>query len=346
MEKVLNFGFIITTITDAITLKLFNKPDGDKNYEANKKKFQRMKNLNIDDLKNNPYQFSEFVEKVNSWSKWAKKNDYLKEWQQTAMSDFFTEMREVAVHDMPLEKNMTEHFLCFALAKVLYNQCEEFKKIHPSADKFELIYRVLSNYDFFGDDETYNTDFTPVGSCFALFKKYVKDINNVIEYWEGKIDSLGKKDVPPNLKSYFNKWSKGTVPSWEILKLFFDKELELPKEYFIDDFDVQKDGYRAFKANLFISFILTNLFDSLKKRKIITDETRKMIRNGSRLYYRDFFVRRNLKSEEFSNEFEPEAKNNLMFKVLWLVLENDLCKEFTTMDFMNEIYKNPSFLVF
>ena len=346
MEKVLNFGFIITTITDAITLKLFNEPDGDKYYESNKKKFQRLKYLDIEEVKKNPGKFIEFAEKVDNWANWAKEKDYLKEWQQTAISDFLFEMVEVARYDMPLDKNMTEHFLCFALAKVLYNQCEEFKKIHPSADKFELIYRVLSNYDFFGDDETYNTDFTPVGSCFALFKKYVKDINNVIEYWEGKIDSLGKKDVPPNLKSYFNKWSKGTVPSWEILKLFFDKELELPKEYFIDDFDVQKDGYRAFKANLFISFILTNLFDSLKKRKIITDETRKMIRNGSRLYYRDFFVRRNLKSEEFSNEFEPEAKNNLTFRVLWRVLENDLCKEFTTMDFMNEIYKNPNFLVF
>ena len=313
MEKVLNFGFIITTITDAITLKLFNEPDGDKYYESNKKKFQRLKYLDIEEVKKNPGKFIEFAEKVDNWANWAKEKDYLKEWQQTAISDFLFEMVEVARYDMPLDKNMTEHFLCFALAKVLYNQCEEFKKIHPSADKFELIYRVLSNYDFFGDDETYNTDFTPVGSCFALFKKYVKDINNVIEYWEGKIDSLGKKDVPPNLKSYFYKWSKGTVPSWEILKLFFDKELELPKEYFIDDFDVQKDGYRAFKANLFISFILTNLFDSLKKRKIITDETRKMIRNGSRLYYRDFFVRRNPESKEFSNEFEPEAKNLLQW---------------------------------
>lgn len=344
MEKVLNFGFIITTITDAITLKLFNEPDGDKYYESNKKKFQRLKYLDIEEVKKNPGKFIEFAEKVDNWANWAKEKDYLKEWQQTAISDFLFEMVEVARYNMPLDKNMTEHFFCFVLAKVLYKQCEEFKKIHPEDNKYCLIYRVLSNYDFFGNDENYNTDFTPIGSCFALFEKYVKDINDVIKYWEDKIDSLGKKDVPPNLKSYLIKWRKGTVASWKVLKLFFDKELELPKEYFIDDFDVKTDGYRAFKANLFISFILTNLFDSLKKRKLITEETRKMIRNGCRLYYRDFFIRRNPESKEFSDEFEPEVKENLMFNILWLVLENDICKESSTMEFMNKIWRkfNPN----
>ena len=142
-----------------------------------------------------------------------------------------------------------------------------------------------------------------------LFNLITTDINKVIRYWENQITVNGKRESPLDLKLYISRWQKGVTPSWNIIKLFFDNDLSLPIEYFIDDPDIQKDGYRAFKSNLYMAFLITNLFDSLERNKIISTESRMMIRNGMKLYLKDFFVIRN---ENGSVDFEKEAKQNLL----------------------------------
>ena len=99
-------------------------------------------------------------------------------------------------------------------------------------------------------------------------------MNSVIKYWEDKISETGKRDSPPNFKSYIKKWSNGTTPSWNIIKLFFDNDLSLPYNYFSDEIDIEikKNCYKAFKRNLVMAFIITNLFDSLEQQKIIKSQ--------------------------------------------------------------------------
>lgn len=167
-------------------------------------------------------------------------------------------------------------------------------------------------------------------------------MNAVIKYWENSIDKNGKRDNPSNLRSYINKWKTGVSPSWSIVQLFFDNDLCPPKEYFIDNEILKKDAYKAFKANLYMSFVLTNLFDSLEKNGILSKESRKMIRDGAKLYFREFYVMRTKGNPNFSKKFEPEAKDNLMFRTMFCMLDGTL-EEISTIDFLSDVYVNPDF---
>lgn len=343
MEKTLNIGFTIKAIINAISLSAFNEPEGQKFYGANKKKLQRMENLNIDNMSEKDFSnYKNFLSRFDSWSEWAKKKGYLKNFQQTAMTDFYLTMLDAAKYNMPLDKNMTEHFFCYALAKVLYSHLQQYMSIEkPSATKYEALYYTLARFDFFGTDDRYQKDFSPIASIFALLNSWVKDINALIKYWEDRIAELGKRDVPPNLKSYISKWGKGATPSWNIVKLFFDNDLCPPDDYFIDDDEIKKDIYNTFKSHLFMSFVLTNLFDYLEREKIVSKEMRSMIRNGARLYYREFYIVRNQNDKEYSPNFENEAKDNLMFRTLFCMLDGDGGKS-ETIEFLDKVYRNPN----
>ena len=326
MSKILNLGTTIQIISNAVCLCSFNEAEGDSFYEANKKMIQRMKdydllNLNQTQMEN----VFEFGRKFDAWANWAKDNDYLKGYQQTAISDFYSVMLEGAKHNYILNKNIAEHFFCYAISKVLFNQLQEYRQQYPNETKQEATYWLLSNFELFGDDEHYQTDYTPIGSSFALLSRWVKDINQVINYWENIIDTEAKRDKPSNIHNYLAKWKKGTTPSWEIIKLFYDKDLCPPEEYFIDDEGIIKtDCYKAFKQNLYIAFVITHLFDILEKEEILSRESRLMIRKGVRLYYRDFYITRNQDNEEYSPVFDKEAKDNLMFKTLFVMLDGNL----------------------
>lgn len=78
----------------------------------------------------------------------GKKQGYLKGFQQTAMSDFYMIMFEAAQWNMPLDKNMAEHFFCYALSKILYNQVNEYMRVYPNKTKYEAMYWMLSCFDF------------------------------------------------------------------------------------------------------------------------------------------------------------------------------------------------------
>ena len=85
------------------------------------------------------------------------------------------------------------------------------------------------------------------------------------------------------------------------------------------------------------------MFDSLVKEKIITNETRLMIRTGTRLYYRDFFTKRGRNPDCFE-KFEESEKKNLMFRILYCMLDGDL-GEVTTEKFLTVVYQHPGYPV-
>lgn len=343
MDKILNLGTAIQIISNAVCLCSFNEAEGDSFYEANKKKIQRMKDYDILNLTETQMKnVYEFGQKFDDWAKWATENGYLKGYQQTAISDFYMTMVEFSKYNLSLNKNIAEHFFCYAIAKVLYNQLQEYRQMYPNETKQEATYWLLSNFEFFGDDEHYQTDYTPVASSFVLLSRWVKDINQLIKYWQTIIDTKGKRNKPSNIHNYIYKWKNGTTPSWDVIKLFYDNDLCPPEEYFIDDERIKKSAYKAFKQNLYLSFVITHLFDILEKEEILSEESRLMIRNGVRLYYRDFYVTRNQDNEEYSPNFEEEAKQNLMFKTLFVMLDGNL-SQLPLKEYIVIIDKYPEF---
>ena len=325
MSKILTIGTTIKILANSITIKSYNEADSDTSYDAKKHTIDRMKdydllNLNETQIEN----VLEFGRKFDAWAEWAKSNGYLQGYQQSAISDFFTVMLEGAKHNYELNQNTAEHFFCYVIAKVLYLQLRKYRQHYPNETEQESKGWLLAKFDFFGDDNDYKTDYTPVGSSFALLAKWVKDLNELIKYWEKVIDAKGKREKPADFHNFISKWKKGTTPSWEIIKLFYDNDLCPPEEYFIDDERINKDAYKTFKQNLYMAFVVTHLFDFLEEEEILSEESRSMIRNGIRLYYRDFYITRNMDNEQYSPVFEKEAKDNLMFRTLFVMLDGQL----------------------
>ena len=121
MDKKLTLGLSIRLFSDAINLSAFNEPDGKKFYQALKKRISRMEKYEITDLcKDTEYaNFIFYFTKVDEWAEWAKKQGYLKGFQQNAINDFYYLMFEAAIINMPLDKNMAEHFFCYAFSNQL-----------------------------------------------------------------------------------------------------------------------------------------------------------------------------------------------------------------------------------
>lgn len=342
MEKELNLGFTVKTMLDIFTLSAFTEKNGDKYYEASKKKFHRMRDYSLSKMNDAELKkYEEFIKEIDEWASWAKKKGYLCGYQQTAISDFFKIMTDVAVWDMPLNQNMAEHFICYALSKVLYGQLKEYMKNNPHENKYRSMYNTLAIYDFFSNDENYQTDYLPLENTFLLLEFWVKDFGQVIKYWEEKL--LGK-DYLPNLKLYLKRWKSGVIPEWNVIKLFLENDLCPPDEYFKDFEEItdKSQFYKTFKASLFMSFLLENMFDSFVKRGVLTEDSRKMIRNGVRLFYRDFYIIRNKESKEYSEKLESDAKKNLMFRTMFCMLDGTL-SEVDTLQYMKSVEQNPKY---
>ncbi len=341
MTEVFNIGKTIKILSNTISLSSFNEADGKVFYQSNKKQIQRMQNYDITKMNGLEFEnYNNFIKKYNSWVEWAIKESYLTVYQQNALTDFYLTMYEAASINMPINKNLTEHFFCYALSKVLHNQIQDYMKNHPNESKYDAMYWTLAKFDFFGKDDRFIANCNPVGGAFILLENCVKNINQLISYWEEIIAKNGKRDNPPNIKDYILKWQHGRSPSWNIIKLFFDNDLTPPKDFFINDEQIKSGAYQAFKRNLYLAFILTNLFDTLVKEKLLTKESRIMIRNGTRLFYRDFYVIRDQNNPEYSKKFEKIAKENLMFRTLFCMLDANL-SNYETTEYLQSVNENP-----
>ena len=67
-----------------------------------------------------------------------------------------------------------------------------------------------------------------------------------------------------------------------------------------------------------------------------------MIRTGTRLYYRDFYVKREHDNPEYSETIETKAKENLMFRILFCMLDANL-SQLSTQEYLAGVYEHPEF---
>ena len=67
-----------------------------------------------------------------------------------------------------------------------------------------------------------------------------------------------------------------------------------------------------------------------------------MIRTGTRLYYRDFYIKRRMDGPDYSEKFEEEAKNNLMFRTLFCMLDGTL-SQLSIDEYLNSVYLHPEY---
>lgn len=330
MEK-FTFGHISKLLGDMFGLNAIINPVGEKYYESTKKLFQRASLIEDTNMnKTESKRFENIIQKVNDFCEWAKKEQYIGGFTQTAITSFFSALMDAASYKMPTEENMMEHLLTYALANAIYQNYLEMQEKYPNKDKFENLSDTLALFDIFGTDEHYIEDMSLFHGSLSMFLTWVKDKKEVFDFWNKRIDEFGKNnDAKTDLGINFQKWlNEETKPSWNILKLFLNNEMSLPKDYYKDIDDEielsEHNYYNAFKHLLFLSYILTNLFDSLEQQELISKRTRRMIRNGGRMYYRDFYIVRDKDNKEYLSNFENEAKENLMFRTMFCFLDGNL----------------------
>lgn len=346
MDK-FTFGHTSKLFEDTFSLSAIAEPFGKKSYESTKKLFQRsslIEDVNMN--KTESERFKSVIQKVNDFCEWAKEKKYMNGFIQTAITNFFSVLMEAANYEMPTNKNMMEHMFTYALANAVYQNYLEMQEHFPDEEKFKNLSDTLASFDIFGTDERYVEDVSPLRGSLSMFLTWIKDKGSVFDFWNKRIDELGKNnDAKTNLGIDFQKWfDEKTKPSWNILKLFLDDAMSLPKDYYKEiNYEIglsEQNHYKAFKQLLFLSYLLCNLFDSLERQKLISGETRNMIRNGARMYYREFYIVRDKENEEYSNNFEDEAKENLMFRTMFCLLDGNLGKH-SIIEYLNRSWYFP-----
>ena len=157
----------------------------------------------------------------------------------------------------------------------------------------------------------------------------------------GNNKELSNKDNKNNSNSKTIEKEKNKVITCTLTNKNADESIRGRKSIFEED-KLKKDAYRTFKGNLFFSFILTNLFDYLEKENILSKESRMMIRTGTRLYYRDVYIKRRMDNPDYSEKFEEEAKKNLMFRTLFCMLDGTL-SQLRVDEYLNSVYLHPEY---
>lgn len=346
MEK-LTFGHISKLFEDLFSLNAITEPCGKKGYESTKKLFQRASLIEDANMnKTESERLKGLIQKINDFCEWAKERNYMSGFTQTAITNFFSVLMEASLYDMPTDRNMMEHLLVYALANAVYQNYLEMQEHFPDEDKFQNLSDTLALFDIFGTDDRYVEDMSPLRGSLSIFLTWVKDKKSVFDFWNKRIDELGKNnDAKTDLGINFQKWfNEKTKPSWNVLKLFLNDKMSLPKDYYkeIDD-EIglsEQNYYKAFKHLLFLSYLLRNLFDSMERQNLILEETRNMIRNGARMYYREFYIVRDKDNNEYSNDFENESKKNLMFRTMFCFLDGNLGK-MNLIDYLNRSWYYP-----
>lgn len=337
--KKLTIGVSIQLITDMIGRKALIEGCDNVSYETTKKQIQRLSRLDYETLdEKEKDNYMRFTQTFDTWLLWAKTQGYLFEFQRVALVDFYLMLSEGASYNIPIDKNMAEHFFCFIFSKVLHSHLTTYLEYHKDEDKYTALGTTLARFDIWSVDESYKIGCNPMTGCLYYLTHFFKDINSVIKYWENKIDI--NITTPIEIKSAFKRWRNGRVPSWALIKLFFEKDMAPPQQFYVDDDDIKEGGFRSFQSLLITAYFIINLFDSLRKQHILSSESCRMIKDGMRLYYREFFLIRNKENTDYSDDIEKEAKSNLMFRTLFGMLDGNL-SEVDILTFLNLVYINP-----
>jgi len=174
----------------------------------------------------------------------------------------------------------------------------------------------------------YTKDISPMEGVFNLLFELVKEKKDLIEFWNSRKAEITDSDNPTDLNIQIKRWLSGKQrPTWKHIKLFLDEGL-LPKESMIRNQIIEEfpneNLYLMFRRKVLPSCFITKFFDSLESQELIHEESRYMIRNGVRLFYKHMLV-------DGGNEFSIEEKQNPMFcMMIQTLLYKDFGNDYNT----------------
>ena len=216
-------------------------------------------------------------------------------------------------------------FICQITKSECINEHIDFKdKSEPVG--MDALTATLMQFNYWLPSYNYTNDISPMEGVFNLLFELVKDKRDLIEFWNSKKAEITDSDNPTDLNTQIKRWLNGNQrPTWKHIKLFLDEEL-LPKESMVKDQISEEFStenlYLIFRRRVFPSCFITKFFDSLENQNLIHEQSRNMIRNGIRLFYKrmlvdggtDFSIEENMQTDinqiNLKTEIISEIKRN------------------------------------
>lgn len=318
---------IIKLFTDAIGQDAFADFYGTF-WDARKKELQKLQKSEISEES-----LTRFIDILNDFTNWCKEKDYMNTWDYSAVGEFlmpfvaatrFTPNNCIPINDFI--EYTTMYAICFVFKKSMEAYIDFKDKSEPVG--MDALTATLMQFNYWLPSYNYTNDISPMEGVFNLLFELVKDKRDLIEFWNSKKAEITDSDNPTDLSTQIKRWLNGNQrPTWKHIKLFLDKEL-LPKESMVKD-QIREEFstenlYLIFRRRVFPSCFITKFFDSLENQNFIHEQSRNMIRNGIRLFYKRMLV-------DGGTDFSIEEKHNPMFCMMFhfLVL-NDFGNHYNT----------------
>lgn len=316
---------IIKLFTDAIGQDAFADYYGTF-WEARKKEIQK-----IQKSESNEESLSRFIDILNDFTNWCKDKDYMNTWDYSAVCDFLmpfiAAIRFTPNNCIPI-KDFVEYTTMYAICFVFKKSMEAYNHMKEDSTQEESLTASLMQFNYWLPSYNYTKDISPMEGVFNLLFELMKDKRDLIVFWNTKKAEITDSENPTDLNTQIKRWLNGKQrPTWKHIKLFLDEEL-LPKDSMLKDQISEEFSsenlYLIFRRRVFPSCFITKFFDSIENQELINDQSRYMIRNGVRLFYKHFLT-------EARTDFSSEEKRNPMFcMMVHFLLLKDFGNHFNT----------------
>ena len=321
---------IIKLFTDSIGQDAF-ADFYDYNWQARKKEIQKLLKSDYQFDIIHDKNFTRFVDILNDFVDWAKEKDYINSWDKGAILDLlipYMHTVQFTPQDVIPEREFIEYTIIYSICNAYKHSMQEaLKSKEFSNNRVAAITMALYQFNFYLPSYEYTKNIEPLEGVFDMFLVLAKDKRQLYQYWNDKKFQIDEKDST-DLKILIQRWTKSekTRPSWKVIKLFMNEDL-LPEDNLIYQVFTDISGreqYLSFRRKIFPAYFITNFFDSLGKQGFINTNSKEMIQNGIRLFYRHYLVTKepNISQEEL---------NNPMFYMLYrFLLKDDMGYDFNT----------------
>ena len=314
-------------------------------FDRTKQMLKRIKHIDDNTSKASFKIVKDFENLLLFFFEWAKDNGYTQYYDFFIL--FYEELKSMIYEiDSPFyttQKNIQNHLL-FSIRNIVIKLCDGMRENYPNDPEVNILENVLSKFDIWGSPDNYDEDILPLKSAFMFLKKMIINKDKAEHEWDriSKDTNLYKKTERwcsgkqrPSWRELKQFLDVHPFPSDKCIAQFeMYKKFEVTKPFYNDFKDVMTKKrsnlhisdeflynpaedelndinytYPAFSNMLFFAYFITNVADSMEKQNLISQEFRFMVRNGLRMFYRDFF------SDSLSDEKEA-YKDNVLYMVL------------------------------
>lgn len=321
---------IVKLFIDAIGQDAF-KDFYEHNWEARKKEIQKLLKTEYGFDIVQDANFQRFVDILNDFVDWAKEKDYINSWDKGAILDLlipYMHTVQFTPQDVIPEREFIEYTIMYSICNAYKHSMQEALKSKDfNNNRVAAITLALYQFNFYLPSFEYTKNIEPLEGVFDMFLALAKDKRQLYQYWNDKKFQIDEKDST-DLKILIQRWTKSekTRPSWKVIKLFMNEDL-LPEDNLIYQVFTDISGreqYLSFRRKIFPAYFITNFFDSLGKQGFINKNSKEMIQNGIRLFYRHYLV---TKEPNLSKE---ELQNPMFYMLYRFLLKDDMGYDFNT----------------